>query len=346
MRRHCRTLRHVRRGGVRIDPEQSIFGRDGNPLDYPSRLPESPTLLLGTEAHAIDADDLAALRLSGTGELVDDVLRARGSAPLGKRVVSVAFGANRDLRNLAWKFANYHDATGREPSGDLVVVPASIPDADVVASNIGYWGYVYGALILHRPPELERPYLRGTRAPVALLLVDEHQMHMLHASEGVPRPGESERGGVSCDVALIDVEVGGRTLAAQLYLVAMPYLSFDGGRPVAFENVASSGRSERTHVLAPLEIWQEVWARLGLRSRLGLEPETAIDRLRQAARRRRAGGVVDPAADRLYTDLRCAISQMLPLEDADGRVRTATDGMPRTLSATEAWSFRHGRFDP
>src|SRR3990170_3976680 len=251
-RRHrVPTLRHVAQAGERIDPEQSIFGRLGNPLDYPSRLPDGPALLLGTAAHQIDADDLAALRLSGTGELVDDVLRARGSASLRERVVSVAFGANRDLRNLAWKLGNYHDDIGRESSGDVVVIPASIPDADVVASNIGYWGYVYGALLLHRPPALARSYLEGARVPVALLLVDERQMHILHASEGVPRPGESERGGVSCDVALIDVEVAASTLAAQLYLVAMPFLSFDGVRPVAFEAVATSGRDERTPVLGP-----------------------------------------------------------------------------------------------
>ena len=334
------------RTGRRIDPEQSIFGQAGNPLEYPSRLPDGPTLLLEAEAHRIEGDDPAALRLSETGELVDDVLHARGSAPLGKRVVSVAFGANRDLRNLAWKFANYADATGGAPAGDVVVIPAAIPDADVVASNIGYWGYVYGALLLHRPPALERPELRGTRAPVALLLVDEGQLHVLHASEGVPRPGESERAGVSCDVGLIDVEVGGRTVAAQLYLVASPYLSFDGVRPVALEAVASSGRNGWAHVLAQLEIWRELWARLRFGSRLGLDHETAIERLQRAARHRLAGDLVDPAAEQLYTDIRVSISQLLPLHDADGRVRSANDGMPGTLSPDEAWSFQHGRFDP
>lgn len=282
--------------------------------------------------------------MEGTAELVDDVLRARGAAPISERVASVAFGANRDLHNLAWKFANYHDETGREASGDLVVLPGSIPEADVVACNIGYWGYVYGALLLHRPPKLERPYLKAVQAPVAVLLLDEHQMHMLHASEGVPRPGDSERPGVSCDVALIDVAIGETTLPAQLYVLALPFLSLDGSRPVAFEAVETTGRDELTPVMSQLDMWHEIWARLGLDERVGFGAETAIDRLQKAARQKRAGGAPDHAADQLYAEIRRAICEELPLKDADGRVRSAIDDMPEVLSPDEAWDFQQGRF--
>lgn len=284
--------------------------------------------------------------MQGTAELVDDVLQARGSAPVSERVASVAFGANRDLHNLSWKFANYYDETGREASGDLVVLPGSIPDADVVACNIGYWGYVYGALLLHRPPALDRPYLKAVRAPVAVLLLDEHQMHMLHASEGVPRPGDSERPGVSCDVALMDVEIGGSTLAAQLYVLALPFLSLDGSRPVAFETVEATGRDEQTPVLSQLDMWREIWARLGLDERFGFGAETAIYRLQEAARHKRAGGASDDTADQLYAEIRRAISEELTLKDADGRVRSAIDDMAAVLSPDEAWSFQSGRFHP
>jgi hypothetical protein len=332
--------------GLIIDPEQAIFGELGSPLDYPCQLPDRPYLLLGDEAHEIDVTELEQPTVKETGERVDEVLAARGSALLADRIASVAFGANRDLRNLAWKFAHYHDAAGRKPSGDLVLLPGRTPGADVVACNVGYWGYVYAALLLHRPPALRRTYLESTNAPVAVLLLDEDQMHMLHESEGVPRRRTTARPGVSCDVALIDVEVAARRLEAQLYVLALPYLSFDGRTPVPFREVTTSGRDPSISAMSQVEIWEAIWSRLDLRSSYGIEMREGIGRLRAAAQAKRARGVVDREAEGMYADIRERISRELALADEDGVIRTALDDMPGLLTPEQAWSFRHGRFWP
>lgn len=327
-----------------LDPETSIFGSEGNPLDYPGALKDRPYLLLGKDAHELRGESVEALRLRSTGEGVDAVLRRRGSAGLSDRVVSVAFGANRDLRNLAWKFAHYHDETGRRPSGDLVVLPVAVEDADVVACNVGYWGCVYGALLLHRPAVLRRDYLAGVRTPVALLLVDEDQLHMLHASEGVPRRAGAERAGVSCDVALLDVVFGTETLTAQLYVLALPFLSLDGELPVPLAESASACRPETLRPLRQEELWAAVWDRLGLGSRYELSWAEAVVRLQRSVRARRAGRPGDSEAELLYDEIRSGIAERLALRDADGRIRTAIDDMPKLLPPDEAWSFEHGRF--
>lgn len=333
---------------MHIDSEKAIFGTLGSPLDYPCELPDRPYLLLGDEAHEIDLAAPDGPAVKATGRRVDDLLVARGSARFADRVASVAFGANRDMRNLAWKFSHYHDVTGRKPSGDLVLLPARIAAADVVACNIGYWGYVYAALLLHRPPALQRPYLEEASAPVAVLLLDEDQMHMLHESEGVPRQADTDRPGVSCDVALIDVEVASMParLEAQLYVLALPYLSFDGRAPVAFQEVATTGRDPSVPVLSQEEIWEAVWSRLDLKAEYGIEMSEGISRLQAAAQAKRTRGVVDLAVDRMYADIRERISRDLVLTDQDGVVRTAIDAMPGLLTPEQAWSFEYGRLDP
>jgi hypothetical protein len=333
---------------VHIDSEKAIFGTRGTPLDYPCELPDRPYLLLGDKAHEIDLAAPDGPTVRSTGQPVDDLLAARGSARLADRVASVAFGANRDMRNLAWKFSHYHDVTGRKPSGDLVLLPARIAAADVVACNIGYWGYVYAALLLHRPPALQRPYLDGASAPVAVLLLDEDQMHMLHESEGVPRQAETERPGVSCDVALIDVEVASipARLEAQLYVLALPYLSLDGRSPVAFQEVATTGRDPSIPALRQEEIWEAIWSRLDLKAEYGIEMREGIDRMQAAAQAKRSGEGVDLAVDRMYADIRERISRELALIDEDDVARTAIDAMPGLLTPEQAWSFEYGRLKP
>jgi hypothetical protein len=183
---------------MQLATHESIFGPSGDPLEYPSDRPSDPYLVRGSVADRLDWDcDMAKARLED-GRSLPEVLAAGGAAPLEDRIVQVAFGANRDLANIAWKFTNYRNDPARDVSADLITLPAHIDDADVVACNIGYWGYVYAGLALHRPPFLDRPYLAGSRVPVTLLLLDEAQMHAVHLSEGVPRTAEEERQHVSC----------------------------------------------------------------------------------------------------------------------------------------------------
>lgn len=163
--------------------DRALFGAEGDPLSYPGVLPTRPCLLDGRSVIDL-AWDGGRLLVADTLQGVDGYLTEAGAAPIALRTAQIAYGANRDLHNLAWKLSAYGqtDASSRL----AILLPATLRDADIVASSIGYWGYVYSAVILHRPPMLVRPYLAGAEVEVALLLLDEHQVRAMHRSEGVP----------------------------------------------------------------------------------------------------------------------------------------------------------------
>lgn len=329
-------------GQIELDTKESIFGQAGDPLDYPGTRPQEPYFLHGSTARRLTWDwDLGRIRLDD-GRLLTDVLAGAGATPLEDRVVQVAFGANRDLANLAWKFGNYRTEDGAPVSTDLITLPAHVEDADVVACNIGYWSYVYGGLLLHRPPLLDRPYLEGSRAPVTLLLLDPAQMQALHASEGVARTAEDDRPLVSCDVGVVSVTALGRTLRAQVYGLPLPFLSLDGGQlPVAFRTVATGGAAHHVRRLGQREMWAEIVERLRprLRPLVGdADPEEVTDLIRAGAASRMNGaqGSGD-RGQRLYEAVRTGIIDELALTDPDGSPASGSKHLPGHRHGPDAW---------
>jgi hypothetical protein len=327
---------------VELAIQKSVFGDAGNPLDYPSDRASEPYLVQGSAAHRLIWDwNLPDVRLDDGRSLVD-VLAARGAAPLEERVVQVAYGANRNLGNIAWKFRNYRNDPDRDVSADLVALPAYIHDADVVACNIGYWGYVYASLLLHRPPVLDRPYLAGNRVPVTLLLLDEAQMQATHLSEGVPRAAGDERQHVSCDVGVVEVQALGRTLQAQVYGIPLPCMSLDGGAlPVAFRRVATESRTDTVPRLDQRDLWAAIVERL--HDRLApvvgdADAEEVVDLIRAGSASRMVGGRgPGDRGQRVYEAVREGIIDRLALIDRDGSPATSSTHLPGLLTHEEAW---------
>ena len=327
---------------INIDVNESIYGEEGDALDYPSVRPDHAYLLTSGTARRLDWDWSAASAVrTRDGQIVGEVLDALGCEGLSSRVVQVAFGANRDLTNLAWKFKNYELEAGRQVSQDLIVLPGYVLDAEVVACNIGYWGYIYGALALHRPGIVERPYLLGYRVPVSVLLLDTIQVEVMHLSEGVPKASDIARDHVSCDVGIVDVEVLGRVLKAQLYALPLPFLTFDNKLPIAFETVQSEYPVRTVERMTQLEMWSGILHRLkpSLDSLLkDCDPLMAVDTIRAWAIERFGGkSGANEFGQHLYEAIRSGILDELTLTDSDGIAATGLRGCTPLLRGAEAW---------
>ena len=319
---------------VTVNVEQSMYSETGDPLCYPCSLANEPLLIRCGEMIPIHwnwPDEKPSSKVDRMD--VDTLLRESGATSIQGRVAQIAFGANRDVRNVLWKLN--HSGRGKNISRDLIVVPAYIDDADVVACNLGYWGYIYGALLLHRPPDLNRPYLSGARTPVCVLLLDRMQMDCLHASEGVLKAGDEKRPYLNCDVAHLDVTlINGVVISAQLYALSLPFLSYDNETPVAFSRVQTANRPKRLRSMSQLEML----------NRLAREIDLDIPRpfrnhpgqwIATALRQHRMNGHGQHSD--LYRYLRAQIIERLCLHDEDKVVRCGNDGLSRVMSINDAW---------
>ncbi len=312
--------------------DRALFGAEGDPLSYPGVLPTRPCLLDGRSVIDL-AWDGGRLLVADTLQGVDGYLTEAGAAPIALRTAQIAYGANRDLHNLAWKLSAYGqtDASSRL----AILLPATLRDADIVASSIGYWGYVYSAVILHRPPMLVRPYLAGAEVEVALLLLDEHQVRAMHRSEGVPLGLVEQRPGVSCDLAIATCDVRGTSIEvdAQIYVSAREFMSLDGVRPMPYAAVGRRGGTELQR-LTQREMWAHIVARLELGA-----VDDVVAALRAGALARAAGdpGPSEQTFD-LYHQIQRGISAEMSLSDGDGLSRVALDDVPWMLAEELAWA--------
>lgn len=186
---------------------RAIYGKHGNPLDYPGHIIERPLFVSGVCATELQCSGDFSTFATADGKSLESILHHKGAPQVRDRVVQIAFGANRNLENITWKFRNYHLAD-HSISQDFIALPGFLHNADVVACNIGYWGYIYGGLLARREEGKFRTYLSETRCPVTLLLLDSSQLAAIHRSEGVVMPGRSTPG-VSCAVSDMNVHLSG-----------------------------------------------------------------------------------------------------------------------------------------
>lgn len=319
-----------------VELNRAIYADDGDPLSYPCEMTAEPVLVQNDRAipiHWTWPEEPPRSAIDGIE--VNELLENSGEATLEQRVAQIAFGANRDISNVLWKFRHY--AGDKPVSSSLVVIPGFIEDCDVVACNIGYWGYIYAALLLHRPPDLRRPYLIGSRAPVCVLLLDHDQMQCMHASEGVVRDHVERRPNLSCDVAHQEVRlVNGVVLLAQLYALALPYLSFDGLLPVPFSTVATLNRHADLSPMTQVELLEEIAKDMGLEIPTAIADSPALWAAR-VLRLDQLNGTRERLE--LYTRIRSHIIEHLCLRDEDGAVRCGNADLAGLLPLVEAWSL-------
>ena len=321
-----------------IDTKTAIYDLDGRPLDYPCSIMKDSYLIEGSKATRINTNRAPDLWRTQDGKNVDDVLRDMGLASIGNRVPQVAFGANRNLENLVWKFSRYR-SDANPVSTTFLAVPGYVLNCDVVACNVGYWGYIYAGLLAASPTL--RPYLMNRKCPVAVLFLDQSQMNAMHVSEGVIRPGE-ERRGVSCEVGDMQAFIGNEfPVSAQVYSLAVPFLSFDTKQPVAFKAVATEGRCgaiERTQE----EMFAEINRRFSIEeARIGRVPiaETLMERTHKFLDVGGPEAAASMSEDDLYIRTRSTILSELYLRDEDGEIRHGLQDVVPIRGEEEAWDF-------
>lgn len=320
-------------------PTPSLYEPGGDPLGYPGPIATSSLLVRSGRVEPIVPDPTYRTFRTTDGGDVDDLLGSIGAPSIGERVAQLAFGANRSIGNLLWKLGR-HDPRRDALRQTLVTVPAVVVDADVVACNIGYWGYVYGGLLKRGSAGPDPYHLRGRRCPARVLLLDELQMRSIHTSEGVLAAGDAPAG-VSCRIGEIDVHLSDRVVCTtQMYSPAVPFLSFDRHQPVALAAVATIGRRGGP-VMSQAELCVRLAAHLGLD--LGRSRVPIADELRSAVAELQLAG--DDVARTMtdhprYRSVRRTIAERLTLIDADGSVRQGLDGVLPLRPANEAFSPR------
>lgn len=301
---------------------RALYAPRGHPLGYPGSRPANALVLRdGSASPLVWRGD--GWRTARDDRPVDALLRT----PLRARTAQIAFGANRHPANLAWKLRHYR-RHNPHLADDVLMVPCTIPDALVVACNVGYWGYVYGALIT----AAHLPVLRGARCAGMLLFLDPDQLHAVHASEGVLPPGATEaRAPVSCDVGTWPARLpNGVTLSAQFYALSLPFLSFAGRTPLPLAGVEVSGQP------AGWVPWRQRALLDALIARLDLPPDTPASGAtlaRKLHRRAQKGERPQPLFDRLWQ----GIAEQLALTDAAGAPLRGNDHVP-LLDPEQAWA--------
>lgn len=321
-----------------IDYRTAIYDADADPLDYPSAIPAGPRLVTDDTWQELIADDGFARFHTLDGIDVDAVLAKSGAAPVSGRIAQIAFGAHRNIANIAWKFAQYARTASAGFSRDFVMVPAYLPNADVVACGVSSGGHLYSGLLTTRPGLPFRKYLLGTLCPVTLLLLDRSQMEAMHAMAGIPRPGQGY-GSFRCDLTEVEVRLDERhTTLAQTYSVALPFMALHG-RPLAFAKVTTLGR-KRYRALTQHEMFAAINAELSAENAMpGATPiiDTINARRRQLVAEGRPAG--DIAQDPLFASVKQALATTHRLVDEDGRARSGIEDVYEPLAGDALWAF-------
>jgi hypothetical protein len=319
-----------------IDLNKAIYDPNGNPLTYPGERPEHPTLVMDNETYVVNVSNDYQSFLLEDGRDIDEIFKSRGLVPVSERIAQVAFGANRNIENLVWKFKHYL-AQNHSINQEILILPATIPDAEVVACNIGYWGYVYAGLLTTTNAVNIRKYLNGTQCPVTLILLDEQQMKAVHQSEGVLTLG-AEPPGVSCKISDITVDLSPEvSCLAQVYSLAVPFLSFDG-HPLAYKSVNTRNRGNYK-ALNQQQLFEQINQHTGIEEyQPGRVPiaetlrEKTLNMMKQNIDATR-----NISKDSLYASVRKSLLENFPLRDSDNQIRMGLEGIYPIRDNIEAW---------
>lgn len=322
----------------KINVRKAIYGEHGNPLDYPGQIIEQALLISNSSiTELISTDDFSTFSTTNE-ESLETILHRKGAAQVQERVVQIAFGANRNLENIIWKFRNYHQ-TDQTISQDFIAIPGFLYNADVVACNIGYWGYMYGGLLTTIPENSLRPYLNKTKCPVVLLLLDHSQLKAVHRSEGVVMPGEP-RPGVCCEVSDLDVHLSDHvTCHAQVYSLSVPFLSIDGNKPISLQAVQTEGRGDYP-ALSQEEIFMQINSLLKAEpASAGRVPIAETLANENALLLRHGVGRTRRMSDNfLYTSVRTHLMEKFALRDNDGKVRCGLEDIYPIRPEGKGWA--------
>ncbi len=317
---------------------RAIYGKKGSPLDYPGQIIAQPVFVSNGYASVLRGSEDFLTFTNAKGESLESILHQKGVPQIQERVVQIAFGANRNLENITWKFRNYHQAN-HSVNQHFIALPGFLRNADVVACNIGYWGYIYGGLLTKPAEGNFRSYLNETRCPVTVLLLDSSQLAAVHCSEGVVEPGQA-RPGVSCAVSDMDVHLSDTvTCPAQVYSLSVPFLSFDGKKPIAFETVKTKGRGAYP-ALSQKEIFLQINRLLKVEPfAAGRVPiaETLAEENAQLLR----NGVFSTrrmSVNALYTSVRRTLMEKFALKDSDGKIRCGLEDIFPIRSEENGWT--------
>jgi len=322
-----------------IDTTRAIYEPGADPLDYPSSIPARPVLVRGDEAMELCPSTDFRTFFGENGINVDALLAQNGLAPVADRIAQIAFGAHRNIENIAWKLANHARTARPGLSRDFLIVPGYVKNADVVACNVSSGGHMYSGLLATRDDLPFRQYLLGTKCPVALLLLDRKQMIAMHEMAGIPKGGEGAAT-FHCDLATMAVHLDDvHACAAQTYSVAVPFLSLDG-RPLAFAAVSTMGRADYP-ALSQRDMFRAINRVIAAEpDRDGVTPIIdTVNRRRRALMAEGPGEMRRIAQDVLFASVKEALATTYALRDEDGKVRRGLEDVAEFLTGNGLWQF-------
>ncbi|MDD2476761.1 MAG: hypothetical protein PHI32_12735 [Dysgonamonadaceae bacterium] len=170
---------------------------------------------------------------------LNEFLYMKKEAQMCNRIALVAYGANRNPINLAWKLRKYRDKSKRPVSQTVIMFPGMIIGADVVAANIFYAGYFFSDLLFHNYD------LHRTKTEITVLFVDEKQLEAIHISEEVFDESESRTWGAGV-ATLPNIYIHfeeTHPINALTYVSSTSiYLPSKINKPIAFQAVKAQNR--------------------------------------------------------------------------------------------------------
>lgn len=229
---------------IPIDINKSCYNTD---MIYPGEMMKFPYVLHGDELYPIKVEGLdlekAMIEISGSEVLpLPKFLESIGAAAIQERIGILAFGANRNPENMAWKLGRYRDGKNMPVSKTIIVLPGGVTGADVVAANIFYGGHFFADLLF------SHELTRNTTVQASIQLVDKKQLEAIHISEEVPSKEnitEEYWGAGVASLPGVFVDMGGRRLVNTLVYVSSTsiFVSPVTNQPIAFRQVEAEGRT-------------------------------------------------------------------------------------------------------
>ncbi|GEM_PF-6633014 len=167
---------------IELDINNSCYKKE---MIYPGYMLDFPYVLHDTRLYEIKLkgnllQDAVVIVSKNYEVPIDLFLKSIGTCSIEERIGVLAFGANRNPENMAWKLKRYRDQDNKRIVPTVIVIPAKVKDVDVVAANIFYSGHFFADILFGHE------YSKGTEIEAAIQLVDKKQIEAIHKSEEVP----------------------------------------------------------------------------------------------------------------------------------------------------------------